>query len=71
VDDDDLKKKDGKKITKKLEKAIKDTLKKTCKDMDKFIKEVNKLDDKDKIGETNADSLIQAAQNIKTDIGCT
>ncbi len=69
--DDGVKKKDVKKITKELKKAIKDTLKKSCKDMDKFTKEVNKLDKKGKLESADVDALIQAAQNIKNNLGCS
>jgi len=72
VNDDIVKEKDGKKLTKKLTKAIKDLdegkTDKAYKDMDKFIKKVNKLVDKNKILQPDGQSLIDAAEAIKADI---
>jgi len=67
--------KDAKKLTKKLDKVNKefgkDKIDKACKEMDKFIKEANKLVKKGKLVQLDADSLIESAQSIKTDIDCT
>ena len=65
--------KDTESLTKPLNKAIDDltpNVEKACKEMDKFIKDTNKLVTKGKLLQVDADKLIESAQKIKTDIGC-
>ena len=75
VDDNVVSDKDGKKLTKKLTKLIKKLSKektdKVCKDMNKFVKEVNKLIDKGKISQGNGQSLIDSTEPTKATIGCS
>jgi len=71
---DSLDKKDAEKVTKTLDKAIKNIdegkTDKACKDMDKFIKEVKKLFKKGKLTEAEKDALIDDAEAVKTALEC-
>ena len=73
VDDSIEKKKDAKKLTKKLDKVSKelgkDKLDKACKELGKFIKDVKKLEKKGKI--SDGTQLKSAAEDIKDAIGCS
>jgi hypothetical protein len=65
--------KDTESLTKPLNKAIDDLTpneEKACKEMDKFIKDTNKLVTKGKLLQADADKLIESAQKIKTNISC-
>jgi len=72
VNDDVVSEKDGKKLTEKLTKAIKDldkgNIDKAIEDLNEFIKEVDKLVDKNKIPQPDGQSLIDAAEAIKDDV---
>jgi hypothetical protein len=72
VDDGTLTGKDGKKLTKKLDKVLKNFLKgkpgKALKSIQKFNKDVNKLIDKGKLLRPGGQSLIDAANGAITSL---
>ena len=66
--------KDLRKLTKTIDKLggnQSPDISKACKELDGFIKETNKLESKGKLTPVKSSSLITAANNIKTEIGCT
>jgi len=66
--------KDLKKLTKTVDKLNTETspnIGKACKELDGFIKETNKLESKGKLTPVESSSLIDAANEIKTAIGCS
>jgi len=72
VEDKTIKEKDGKKITKNLNKALedlgKDKTDKACKNMGKVLKDLLKLVEKDKLSEAEGLELIDTANLVITDI---
>jgi len=63
--------KDLRKLTKTINKLYPvPNIGKACKELDGFNKEVNKLFDQDKLTASEKDTLIGAAETIKTAIGC-
>jgi len=74
VADGTLSEQEGKKLTKKLDKVIKNMDKgkdnKACKELEKFIKVTQKLIDMGKLDETEGQSLIDPAIAIQDSIPC-
>ena len=54
--------------TMELEKEKTD---KACMMIDKFLQDTNNLVEKDKLAQTDADSLLDSGKNVRDTIGCT